>query len=115
MSKVIVKQGEAKVLTLTVTDEAGALVNLSSATLTLGVKDNASDLLFVIQKLDAAFDKASAASGVVKVPLTAADTNQAEGDYVGELKAEWASNPVVIEKTVNFYLQIRQAVIPVTP
>jgi hypothetical protein len=112
MGKVIMKQGEAKVVTLTVTDEAGALVNLSAATLTLGVKAHASDLLFVIQKANTDFDKTAAASGVVKVPLTATDTNLAPGDYVGELKAEWASSPVVIEKTINFYLQIRQAVIP---
>lgn len=113
--RVILKQGESKILTLTVTDELGALVNLSAATLTLGVKESAKDLLYAIQKADGVFDKVSAASGVVKVPLSATDTNLPEGDYIGELKAEWASSPVTIEKTINFYIQVRQAVIPVAP
>ena len=113
--RVILKQGESKILTLTVTDEAGALVNLTAAVLTLGVKQSAKDPAFIFQKADGVFDKTAAASGVVKVPLSATDTNQPEGEYIGELKAEWASSPVTIEKTVNFYIQIRQAVIPAAP
>ena len=111
MSKVTIKQGEAKTLTLTVTDQSGAAINLSAATLTLGVKKAKSDTAYAITKADAAFGKTQAALGIVTVPLTAIETTLAEGTYVGELKCSWSAG-AVIEKSADFYLQIKGAVIP---
>ena len=111
MSRVILKQGEAKTLTLTVTDQSGAAINLSAATLTLGVKKAKSDTTYALTKADAAFGKAQAALGIVTVALAATDTNLAEGIYIGELKCSWSAG-AVIEKSADFYLQIKGAVIP---
>jgi len=110
--QVVLKQGESKVVTLTIRDEAGALVDVSAATLTLGVKRSALDVLYAFQKADTDFNKANADDGVVTVPFLEVDTNQPEGGYIGELKAAWGGNPPTIEKSMNFYIQIRQAVIP---
>jgi hypothetical protein len=107
-NKIVIKQGEAKVLTFTVTDGNGAAVNLSAAALLLGIKKAKSDAVYAFSKVDGDFDKSNAASGIVLVNLTATDTNQPEGTYVGELRCSWAGP--VIEKSADFYLGIKKAV-----
>lgn len=109
MAKIILKQGEAKTLTLTVIDQNGAAVDLSGATLLLGVKKDKADAAYTFSKLDAAFTKTLAAQGVVTVDLTATDTNQPEATYIGELRCAWGGGAVT-EKSADFYIQIRRAV-----
>jgi hypothetical protein len=111
--KLTLKQGEAKTITFTVKDSGGATVNLSAATLTLGVKKLKADMAYAITKADAAFGKTQAALGIVSVDLIEADTNLLEGTYVGELKCEWTGPPEVIDKSADFFIQIKGAVIPV--
>jgi hypothetical protein len=113
MEKIVLKQGEAKTIAITVTDAAGAAVDLSGATLTLGVKKTKADASFAIEKDDTDFDKAQAASGIISVNLEETDTDLAEGTYVGELKCEWTGPPEVIDKSADFFIQIKGAVIPV--
>ncbi len=110
MSEIILKQGEAKTLSITVKDSDGAVVDLSEATLLLGVKKAKSDAAYAFSKEDAAFDKAQANMGVVTVPLAATDTNQPEGTYIGELRCSWDGPPEVIDKSADFLIQIRKAV-----
>jgi hypothetical protein len=95
---------------MTVTDADGAAVNLSDATLLLGVKRNKSDAAYAFSKEDAAFNKDQAALGIVSVVLSAADTDQPEDTYIGELKCSWTGPPAVVEKSADFYIQIRLAV-----
>lgn len=109
MAKIILKQGEAKTLTLTVTDQSGVAVDLSGATLLLGVKKDKGEVAYIVSKLDAAFTKTLAELGVVTVNLSATDTNQPEGTYTGELRCAWGDGAVT-EKSADFYLQIRRAV-----
>jgi len=108
MSQIILKQGEAKTLAITVKDAAGVIVDLSAATLTLGVKKAKGDAAYAIEKTDTAFDKTQAASGLVSVNLAETDTDLPEGTYIGELKIAW-SGPV-IDKSPDFFLQIKRAV-----
>jgi hypothetical protein len=109
MSNIIFKQGESKTINITVKDSLNVAVNLSGATLTLGVKASKNDTSYAITKDDTAFNKDLAASGIVSVPLTATDTNIAEGDYIGELKCSWASG-ATINKSTDFLLQIKKAI-----
>ena len=111
MAKLTMKQGEAKTITFTVKDADGVVVNLSAATLTLGVKKAKGDTAYSISKADGDFNKALAATGIVTVDFTATNTNLPEATYVGELKCSWTGG-AVINKSSDFYLQIRQAVIP---
>jgi hypothetical protein len=110
MPDLILKQGEAKNLTLTVKTGSGGAVDLSTATLLLGVKKSATDAAYTFMKEDAAFDKSQAAQGIVTVNLNAVDTGQPEGTYVGELKCAWAGPPALVDKSADFYLQIKAAV-----
>jgi hypothetical protein len=108
MERITIKQGEAKTITFTVKDAAGAAVNLTAATLLLGVKKDKGDTAYAFSKEDAAFNKGQAALGIVSVNLTAADTNQPEGTYIGEFKCAWAGP--VVQKSEDFYFQIKRAV-----
>ena len=88
-----IKQGEAKSLTITVTGDYGAAVDISGTTLALGVKLNKNQATCVIEKADTDFDKTLAAQGVISVFLTTTDTNITPGNYVGELSVTWAGLP----------------------
>jgi hypothetical protein len=109
-NKAFLKVGEAKTLTLSVTDADGAAVDLSLATLLLGVKQAKSDTVYAFSKIDGDFDKSNAVNGVISVHLTAENTNQPENTYIGELKCSWTGPPAVVEKSADFYIQIRLAV-----
>ena len=109
MGKIILKQGEAKTLTITVKDDDGAAVDLSAATLTLGVKEAKTDTAYTIEKDDDDFIKTLAASGIISVDFTEEDTDLAEGTYIGELKCAWSAG-AVINKSEDFFLQVKRAV-----
>ena len=106
-----VKQGEAKTLTLTVTDEYGAAVDVSEATLHLGVKLNKNQADYAIEKQNSDFDKSAGAQGIVTVFLDATDTNITPGAYVGELEVTWDASPDIIEMTADFELKVVKSVI----
>ncbi len=107
-NKLVIKQGEAKTVTFTVKDTLGTAVDISAATLLLGVKKSKSDTAYIFSKADADFDKSQAAAGIVAVNLSAADTNQPEATYTGELKISWAGP--VIKKSEDFFFRVKQAV-----
>jgi hypothetical protein len=108
MEKMVIKQGEAKTVTFTVRDSLGTGVDLSGATLLLGVKKDKSEAEYTITKTDQEFDKSQAANGIVSVNLSAEDTDQPEATYIGELKCTWAGP--VIKKSEDFFLQVKGAV-----
>ena len=108
MEKMVIKQGEAKTVTFTVKDALGTGVDLSGAALLLGVKKDKSEAEYTFSKTDLEFDKSQAANGVVSVNLNAADTDQPEAAYIGELKCAWTGP--VIKKSEDFFLQIKRAV-----
>jgi hypothetical protein len=108
MEKMVIKQGEAKTVTFTVKDSLGTGVDLSGATLLLGVKKDKSEAEYTITKTDQDFDKSRAANGIVAINLAAEDTNQPEATYIGELRCAWTGP--VIKKSEDFFLQIKKAV-----
>jgi hypothetical protein len=107
---ITLKQGEAKLLTLTVTDASGAAVNLSGCTLFLGVKKpKGEDYTFSKDQGD--FNLSQADQGIVSVFLGDTDTNQTPGPYVGELKVTFpGAAPNTVEKTGDLALTIERAV-----
>lgn len=108
MEKIVIKQGEAKTVTFTVKDALGTGVDLSGAALLLGVKKDKSEAEYTFSKTDPEFDKSQAANGIVSVNLSAADTDQPEATYIGELNCAWTGP--VIKKSEDFFLQIKRAV-----
>ncbi|MFZ5448607.1 MAG: hypothetical protein ACOZFS_08245 [Thermodesulfobacteriota bacterium] len=107
-NKLAVKQGEAKTITFTVKGAQGIGVNLTGAALFLGVKKDKASTDYTFSKADQDFDKSQAASGIVSVNLSAADTNQPEATYIAELRFSW--DGPVIKKSDDFFLQIKRAV-----
>ena len=105
----MLKQGEAKTLTLTVKED-GAPADLTGATLFLGVKKIKSDQEYTFSKDDEDFDKGQAAQGTVSIFLAAADTGQEPGPYVGELKVTFPGSPQVVEKSGDLALVVQEAV-----
>ncbi|MBW1991558.1 MAG: BppU family phage baseplate upper protein [Deltaproteobacteria bacterium] len=105
--KVIFKRGEAKHLTLSVSQD-GSAVDLSGATLFLGVKKSKTDSGFVLSKTDGEFNKSQAGDGVVSVFLSESDLDQEAGLYVAELKVEFPDG--TIDKSLDLALVIEPAV-----
>ena len=106
-----IKQGEAKNLTLSVTDENGGAVDLTGCTLLLAVKRHKGDEDYAFAKEHAAFDLSQAAQGIVSVFLADTDTQQTPGPYMGELKVTFPGEPpVTVEKSVDLALTIERAV-----
>jgi hypothetical protein len=107
MASVSFKQGEAKTLTLTV-KENGVGIDLTAASLFLGVKQRKTDASFAIQKQDADFDKSQAAAGIISVFLSDADLGVDPGQYIGELKATFPDS--TIDKSADLSFKVEQAV-----
>lgn len=110
MTKLTIKQGEAKTVTFTVKTIYGGVVDLTDATLLLGVKRKKTDTAYIFSHEDADFDKTQADIGIVTVDLTAIDTGQTEDDYFGELKCSWAGPPEVINKSADFIISIKRSI-----
>ncbi len=106
-----IKQGEAKRLTLTVTDGNGAAVDLTGCTLFLGVKPHKGEGDYAFSKDHGDFDLSQAAQGIVSVFLADNDTLQTPGPYLGELKVTFpGAPPATVEKSGDLALTIERAV-----
>lgn len=98
MSYIIVKQGEAKTITFTITDADGVAVDVSAATLSFAMKGDRDDASVLVSKEDGDFGKAQAVSGIVTLPLDSDDTNQTiadgltEKEFIGELKIAFSAS-----------------------
>ncbi len=111
MHSCTIKQGEAKKLTLTVTDETGAAVDLTGCTLFLAVKRHKGEVDYSFSKNHDAFDLSQADQGIVSVFLADSDTQQNPGPYVGELKITFpGAAPATVEKSADLALSIERAV-----
>ena len=109
-SKLTLKQGEAKRVTCSVTQD-GEAVNLTGATLFLGVEKYRTDADYALSKNDAAFNKTQAAGGIVSVFLDSADLDLEPWSYVGELKIAFADPDGTIDKSADLLLEVKPAVI----
>ena len=109
MATVTLKAGEAKTIRFTVTDANGAVVDLSSATLTFTVKKRkGSDVSADIAKSDGDFDKTQAASGIVDVNISSSNSNLPAANYVSELKVVFSAT--CIDKSADITFTIEAAV-----
>jgi hypothetical protein len=104
------KRREAKTLRFTIKDKDGNVLDVSSTTLTFGVKRIKSDPSFIIQKDNADFDKTQAVDGIVDLPLSADDLDHNKNLYVAELKTYFSGSN--IDKSVDIDFLIIEPVIP---
>jgi hypothetical protein len=109
LSTIALKAGEAKTIRFTVTDADGDVVDLSSATLAFTVKKRkSSDISADITKVDGDFDKTQAASGIVDVDISSAESNLPAASYVAELKVTFSAT--CVDKSADITFTIEAAV-----
>lgn len=101
-----IKAGEAKLVTFTILDEDGAAVNTSGSTLTFKVKSGKETGTVVITKEDGTFITHGNGSATVK--LSATETNLPKGNYIGELKIQFAADN--IDKSDDIAIKIIEAI-----
>jgi hypothetical protein len=102
------KQGEAKTVNFNIT-KGGS--NVTSCTLTLQVKEKASDASPVISKLDADFNKTDASNGNYTLTFSVDDTKGLKAKtYVSELKTVITADTDV-DKSYDIPFVVERAVI----
>lgn len=103
------KQAEAKTLRFTIRDKNGELMDVADPTdVSFRVEDRAVPGSFIVNKANAVFDKTKAAAGVVTVSITAVETAQTPGKYVGELRVE--ETAAQIDKSVDIDVNIVKSI-----
>lgn len=108
MANLSFKQGEARTVTFTIT-ENGSPVDLTGTTIVMGVKRSKADSSYTILIEDAEFDKSQEQNGIISCFINASDTNIEPGTYVLELMISFSNG--VIEKTADASLIIQRAVV----
>lgn len=108
-AKITVKQGEAKRIILTVKNN-GAIMPLTGASVRLGFKRHPYDTSYSLVKEDATFNKDDVSVGVVSVFLDSNDLNLPPWSYVGELRVAFSDADGTIEKSIDFILEVKQAI-----
>ena len=96
MAGISLKQGEAKTVTLTITDINGNAVNVSAATLKFMMTYGST----TVTVLDAAFNKTQGASGIVTFVLSSTDT-ATYGKFKGELMITFSATNIDISEVLD--------------
>lgn len=103
------KRREARTIRFTIKSN-GSVIDVSSTTLTFGVKRLKSDPDYIILKNNGDFDKTQAVDGIVDTDLSADDLDHDDDLYVGELKTYFSSSN--IDKSADIDFTIIDPVIP---
>lgn len=84
--------GDSKVITVTVVDEAGLAVNITGATIKWQAARTAADTAAITKTVGAGIALTSPATGVFKITLDEADTDDLEGLYYHEAEMVLATD-----------------------
>ena len=111
--EIVIKNGEGKWLQFTITRN-NQVIDLSTALFQFGVKKNIDDASYVLEKVDADFDKTNASVGVVKINILASETSVdllPAGRYSSELEIIITADADV-DKSVLIPFTVQQSLIP---
>jgi hypothetical protein len=108
-SEITIKKGESKTYSFLI-KRNGVAYNMSSLdpapTFKWAVKVEREDSSYILEKLDAAFDKADLSTGYVHLTITASDTAALEpGSYVSELKSTFTTDDIDKSTVIDFILK----------
>lgn len=104
-NEIVLKRKEGKWITFTVT-KSGVAVNLAATTCSFVVKEKYSDAAYVLQKVNGDFDKALAASGIIKVNISKTNSDITEQDYISELRIIFtAGTNEDLSRTITFTIE----------
>lgn len=104
IQKISIKKGEAKTLKFTF-KESGAAKDMTGATFTFVVKTAKSVASYLIEKLDASFNKTEIASGIVKVTLSKTDLAVSPGVYISEIRAYFSDQAIDLSEDIVFRVE----------
>lgn len=108
---IILKQQEAKKLKFGITNSAsGATINVSTATMSFGMKLRKADTTYTVEKDHTDFDMTDAANGYVYASLSTTDLDITPADYFGELKTKLSA--ANIDKSDDVIIRVEKAIIP---
>lgn len=99
------KTGEARSVQFTIT-QSGSTLDVSSATLSMNLKEKATDSSSLFSKVDADFSTAQRADGIVTVNFSTANL-AAAGLYLGDIKVQFTASDIRI--TEMFKVTIEDA------
>jgi hypothetical protein len=112
MMRIKLIQGEAKPVTLKVTEKGKPVPIPPEAILLLGVKKNKEDGAYVFTVENAEFNRSQADRGILSFYATPEHTNNAPGVYVAQLKITFTPGPPEeTEKTDPFEIEIEKAIV----
>jgi hypothetical protein len=97
------KAGEAKTIIFTITDSSGDAVNCFNVNPLFEAKVDKEATAKLFSKVSGDFDFTFASTGILSVPLLAADTAGA-GDYVGELKLSWSTTNIDKSHDIGIFI-----------
>ena len=104
MADIVIRNGEGKTLTFTITRDDAA-VDVSSATFTFKVKAQISDTTYLINKADSSFTKTGGSNGIVTLNIPASENTSAllpPGKYIAELQTVVTSDTDVDRQEFSF-------------
>lgn len=104
MDSIEIKQGEAKTLTFTITQN-GAVVPLGEVELSFVVKESKNDTEYILSKAHQDFDMADAANGIAKLKLSEAETQVEPDTYVAELKLRFTADNIIKTSDIDFVVE----------
>jgi len=98
-----IKQGESVTLQFTFRYEStGTVIDMSNYTMTLTVKNDPTQADADLTKADATWDKTDAASGIMAVTLSAAQTAALSAEiYHLEVKAVYGTSTIISKKDIK--------------
>jgi len=111
MTDIIVKEGEAKTLTFTIT-QSGEDLDVSGGDFRFAVKQTKDDAAYQINKTTSDFDDTNAGDGILTLPVT---FDIDPGEYVAELMINLTDSSAGgdgnIDKSLDLSLEVLKAVI----
>ena len=112
MATIEIKAGDRRTISFTV--RGPSVAQIAAASFQFAVKKDKDDFTAIIFKGPAEFDLSEAASRIVKVSLSTAETNQTPGTYVGELLMQVSGGDA--PRSADIVVVIGQPVLaPMTP
>ena len=97
------KQGEAKTITFTVTDNDGDAVDCSSTTASFKLVKELGGATF-LTKVDADFDKTDAITGILYVNVSSVESNIDCDKYFSQLTLQFTATNIDKSETKPFYI-----------
>ena len=112
MNALEIKVGDRRTVSFTV--RGPSVAQIAAASFQFAIKKDKDDFAPIVNKAPTDFDLSEAASRIVKVALSTAETNQSPGAYCGELKMQVAGGDEIRSADIPMVF-LKSVLPPLTP